>query len=120
MSSLPSNKNLSETSVVQFFDNYFTKTLEFPSNDFDAVVGFFTKRGFEKIASIAIAQVLLSQAKIEGVKIFKLLDTLSGYNKTQLSKIILAILNAARNKTSKLGIKKTSNTETLEQRNIVV
>ena len=40
---LPPKEQKSEQRVVEFFNNYFNKTLEFAANDFDAVVGFFTK-----------------------------------------------------------------------------
>ena len=66
---------------------------EFPSNDVDAVVGYFESRGFDRTASISTATVILQQAKIDGVKVFELLDTLKGMDKVQLSYIVTEIAN---------------------------
>ena len=42
MSSLPKSPATSEGKTTEFFDKYFTKKLSFPSNEVDAVIGFFT------------------------------------------------------------------------------
>jgi hypothetical protein len=79
-SSLPST-NISEGSdkkVTQFFDKYYTKSLSFPTNDVNAVLGYFEKRGFSNEAAKAVSTVLLSQAKLDEIPVFKLLDTLQG------------------------------------------
>ena len=55
MSELPPKEQKTEQRVVEFFDNYYNKTLEFPSNEFDAVIGFFTKRGFKFFLSRSYA-----------------------------------------------------------------
>lgn len=121
MPSLPQEKpnNYGDKGVTKFFDNYFVKQLSFPTNQVDAVVVFFEKRGFDKTASITVATTLLQQAKVDGVNIFKLLDTLKGYNELQLSSIVTEILNYSRAKTSTLGYKRTEAPEKFEKRNIV-
>lgn len=110
----------SDKKVTEVFDNYFNKKLSFPSNEVDAVVAFFQKRGFEKSSAISTATVLLNQAKLDGVKVFTLLDTLTGYNEIQLSAIVTEILNYNRLRTSVLGYKVTESKEKIERRNIVV
>lgn len=121
MSSLPLESNISsDKKVTQVFDNYFTKKLSFPSNEVDAVVAFFEKRGFQKSSAISTATVLLNQAKLDGVKIFTLLDTLKGLNEIQLSAVVTEILNYNRLRTSVLGYKITQSSEKIEIRNIVV
>jgi len=121
MSSLPQEKpsNFSDKGVQKFFNNYFTETLSFPANQVDAVVAFFTKRGFDKTAAITVATTLLQQAKIDNVNVFKLLDTLKGFNEVQLSAIVTEILNYSRAKTSTLGYKRTQSADKTEKRNIV-
>ena len=120
MSSLPKPPATSESQVVEFFDKFLVKQLEFPSNDVDAVVGFFTKRGFDKTSAVSTATTLLNQAKLDNVKIFKLIDTLKGLTDVQLSALVAQILNVDRGKTSKLGYKAETPTERQEARNIVV
>lgn len=102
------------------FDRYFTKEISYPSNQVDAVVGFFRKRGFDNQASISVSTVLLQQAKIDNVNVFTLLETLEGLDKVKLSNLVAAVLNANRSKISKLGYKAQVDTENnLEHRNII-
>lgn len=105
-------------SVIAFFDKSFKEPLEFAANDFDAVVGFFLKRDFEKISALTLAQVLLAEAKNENLKIFELLDTLQGFNKTQLNAIILKVLNETRHRSSQLGFRTATTITQYEERNI--
>ena len=122
MTSLPTSipPRGSDKDVVQFFDKYFTRTLNYPSNEVDAVVGFFENRGFEKTASIAVSTVLLQQAKIDDIKTFRLLDTLKGLTEVQLSAIVTEILNFNRSKTSTLGYRISDSVSKLEERNIIL
>jgi len=121
MSGLPKDKpsNYNDKGVQKFFDLYFTKKVSFPSNQVDAVVAFFEKRGFDKTAAITVATVLLQQAKIDNVNVFKLLDTLKGYNELQLSAIVTEILNYNRAKDSTLGYRRQESADKTEKRNIV-
>lgn len=120
-SSLPNEKfTNSDQFVKEFFDRYYTKALEFPANEVDAVIAFFQKRGFEDASANSVATVLLQQAKIDGVKVFKLLDTLSGLEDLQLSSLVTEILNYSRTKTSTLGYRVEQTTNYIEARNIAV
>ena len=120
-----SNSNFSATTtsssdkIVAFFNDRFTEKLEFSANDYDSVVNFFQKREFGKPASQALAQVLLSEAKKEGLKIFELIDTIKGLNKLQLNSIILKILNESRHKVSQLGFRTNTRAGSYEERNIL-
>jgi hypothetical protein len=120
-SNLPEEKpkNYSDKGVTTFFNNYFSKTLSFPTNQVDAVITFFEKRDFDKSAAITVGTTLLQQAKIDNVNIFKLLDTLKGLNEVQLSAVVTEILNYNRAKTSTLGYRRTESSEKVEKRNIV-
>ena len=113
-------KKGSDSDVKNFFNQYFTEKLSFPSNDVDAVIGFFESRDFERTAAISVATALLEQAKIDDVKVFKLLDTLKGLDNVQLSVVVGEVLNFNRSKTSTLGFKRDSNVSKLEQRNVEV
>jgi len=121
MPSLPQDKptNYDDKGVTKFFNTYFSKQLSFPTSQVDAVVTFFTKRGFDKTAAISVSTTLLQQSKIDEVNVFKLLDTLSGLNEVQLSAIVTEVLNYNRPKTSTLGFKRTESADKIEKRNIV-
>lgn len=120
MSELPQKEAKSEQRVVEFFDSYYNKKLQFPANEFDAVITFFTKRNFDKTSAISVGQSLLTQAKVDNVNVFKLLDTLKGLTEVQLSRVVAEILNNQRTKTSMLGFKIQSTFDYLERRNVVV
>ena len=118
--SLPITTQTNDKRVTSFFDKYFTAKLEFASNEVDAVIAFFEKRGFEKAAAISTGSILLQQAKLDGIKVFVLLDTLKGFDEVKLSAVVAEVLNYNRLSTSVLGFKNTTNTNTLEKRNIAV
>ena len=91
--SLPPKEQKTEQRVVEFFDQYFSKPIEVSANDYDAVISFFEKRGFDKTASASVGQAILTQAKLDEVNVFQLIDTLKGYTEVQLSKVVAQVLN---------------------------
>jgi hypothetical protein len=112
-------KRGSDQEVRQFFDKYYTKKVNYAANEVNAVVGYFKKRGFDEDAALAVASVLLQQAKIDNVKIFKVLDTLEGLDQIKLSAVVAEVMNYNRSKTSTVGYKRDAATDTLESRNII-
>jgi hypothetical protein len=110
----------STTEVKQFFDKYYTTKVSFPSNQIDAVVGFFVKHGFDKQSATSTGIVLLNQARIDNVSVFELLDSLKALNDVQLSQVVAQILNSYREKTSLLGYRIAQTTDEYESRNILV
>lgn len=105
--------------VKNFFDKFFLHQITFPTNQIDAIVGFFLKRGFDDQAARSTAIVLLNQSRLENVNPFKLLDSLKGLSDAQLSSVVTEVLNVYRDRRSSLGYKLTVLEETTESRNIV-
>lgn len=121
MSSLPI-ENISRSTdknTQLFFDTYFTQSVNFSDNELNAVTGFFQSRGFEDSSAKAVSITLLNQAKADGVKIFKLLDTLKGIDNLELSYIVAEVLNYNRKRTSVVGFKKERSISKFETRNII-
>lgn len=121
MSGLPI-RNVSKRSDEDtrlFFDRYYTKTINFNDNDLNSVVSFFESRGFDKSSAVAVSVTLLNQAKLDEIKIYKLLDTLKGYQDLQLSAVVAEVLNYNRKRTSAVGFKRTAIQNKLEKRNII-
>lgn len=121
-----SNTNLpQETStdsaagVKSFFDKYFQHQITFPSNQVDAVIGYFLKRGFQEQSARSTAIVLLNQAAVDNINVQQLLDSLKGVTDAQLSQLVTEVLNVYREKSSVLGFRLTRLEETLESRNIL-
>lgn len=111
-------KTDSAEEVRSFFDKYFLHQITFPTNQIDAVVGYFLKRGFDEQAAKSVSIVLLNQARLENVNPFKLIDTLKGVTDAQLSAVVAEVQNIYREKTSFLGFQSTLVEETFENRNI--
>ena len=114
----PKPVSLDETQKI--FNNYFKEEITFQSSEVSAVIGFFLKRGFEKVAAINTAAIFLQQAQIDKVPAFKLLDTLKGFNDVEINNIISQILNLYRPKTSVIGFKKSAVLSLFEQRNVII
>jgi hypothetical protein len=112
--------NDSADQVKNFFDRYFQHQVTFPSNQIDAVLGYFLKRGFQEEAAKSTSIVLLNQARIDNIPVFQLLDTLKGLTDVQLSQVVAQVLNAYREKTSLLGYRVAPLTDSFENRNILV
>lgn len=118
--SLPQQDSTDSASGVRsFFDKYFQHQITFPSNQIDAVIGYFLKRGFQEQAAKSTAIVLLNQASVDNVNVQQLLDSLKGITDAQLSQIVTEILNVYRENTSSLGFKLVQLEETYESRNIL-
>ena len=107
--------------TTEFFNNFYNLEISYNPSEVDAVIGYFLKRGFDKIAAINTASVLLQQAKIDELKVQQLIDTLKGVTDVQLSLIVAQILNFNRSKTSVLGFRdESSQQELFDQRNVVI
>jgi hypothetical protein len=120
-SNLPIDQNRDSGQGVRlFFNNYFNETITFPAGEIDAVVGFFKKRGFDELASNSTAIVLLQQAKLDDVEVFRLLDTLKGLTEVQLSSVVAEVLNYNRQKNSTLGYRQQDTSDSLEKRNVLI
>ena len=104
----------------RYFNNYFKTEINYNASEVDAVIGYFLKRGFDKLAAINTASVILQQASIDEVPVFELLDTLSGIDDVQLNNVLAQILNLNRQKTSMLGFRSKSDQELFDHRNIIV
>lgn len=110
----------SSQEVKQFFDKYYVNQISFPSNQIDAVVGFFLQNGFDKESARSTGIVLLNQAREDNVNVFELIDTLKTLSDVQLSQVVAQILNAYRENISVLGYRVAGVIDEYESRNILV
>lgn len=121
MSNLPQQQSTdSSTDVKKFFDKFYKTEISFPSNQIDAVVGFFLKRGFDVESARSTAIVLLNQAYNDQVNVFTLVDTLKTLTDVQLSQVVAQVLNAYRENVSLLGYRVATIADPYESRNILV
>lgn len=118
---LPTQTSIdSSQEVKQFFDKYYLNQISFPSNQIDAVVGFFLQNGFDQESARSTSIVLLNQAREDNVNVFTLIDTLKTLDDVQLSQVVAQILNAYREKISVLGYRVSISVDEYESRNILV
>jgi len=118
---LPTQTSIDSTQEVkQFFDKYYLNQISFPSNQIDAVVGFFLQNGFDQESARSTGIVLLNQAREDNVNVFELIDTLKTLSDVQLSQVVAQILNAYREKISVLGYRVSISVDEYESRNILV
>lgn len=101
-----------------FFDEYGQEPLEFNANDVESTVGFFQSKGFDRDAAEITAAVILKQAKLEAMPVFKILDQLKGIDGLELSALVGEILNNNRPSSSSLGFKMGNSDDLFKTRNI--
>jgi hypothetical protein len=104
----------------KFFDNYYNRQISYNANEVDAVISYFLKRGFDQIAAVNTASILLQQAELDNITVFQLIDTLKGVTDVQLSNVVAQILNLNRSKTSTIGYRIPEVKLLFDQRNILV
>lgn len=119
-SNLPPPASINTDPVGTYYDEYYSEQLSFPAEQLDAVIGFFQKRGFDILASQSTAILLLRQARLDNVDVFKIIDTLSGLSESQLSSIVAQVLNYSRESISVLGFRHNTLGDELERRNILI
>ena len=95
-----------------------TTSLAINSNEFDALVGYFKKRGFEDIPSREISGILIQKATNDNIPVFRLVDTLKGLNPIELNTIITQVINADRPRSSTVGFNQDIKTDNFDLRNI--
>ena len=106
------------TEIIQFLSGIGDEKLEFNASEYDAVIGFFQGRGYERQAAESLAFIILRQAKIDNVPVFQVIDSLSKVAPVTLSQLVTEILNSNRYKTSVLGFKNERTTIDHISRNI--
>ena len=91
--------------TIQLLNNYYAEPLELKASEFDAIVGFFTSKGFDTNSAQSITVAIINQSKIDNFNPMIVLDTMKRLDKIELNNLILEILNYNRYKTSFLGYK---------------
>ena len=121
LSNLGVAKASGSQATIQFLAGIGEDKVELNAAEYDAAVAFFENRDYDRQASESIAYVLMRQAKIDDVNVFKILDTLlaqSSKDPVTLNNLVGEILNLNRFKTSILGYKSSGPQNTLAKRNV--
>jgi hypothetical protein len=93
----------SASSTLQVFDTYSVAPLNINVGTYDAMVGFFTSRGFDIDSAKSMSYIIIKQALLDKINPFKLIESLKGLTNVAISDLITEVLNYNRYKTSSLG-----------------
>lgn len=93
-------------------------TVPINQQEFDALLGYFLKRGFERLSATEISGLLIQQAYQDNIKVFTLIDTLKGTSDVELNRLISGIINSSKSKTSKLSVIPTQKQVSYDLRNV--
>ena len=100
-SNLPSENNDSlKKSIDELTNNQYVEPLEFNVGEYDATIGFFVKRGFDREPAEQLAYIILQQAKVDNINSQEVLQKLGNTNPAQLNEVVTMILNANRFRSS--------------------
>jgi hypothetical protein len=103
----------------KLFNRQFENVVNYNASEVDAVIGYFLKRGFERVSAVNVALVILEQSSKDDISVTELIDTLKGLTDVQLSNVVAQVLNINRPKTSRVGYRISPTTELFDQRNIL-
>lgn len=115
----PIDKEDSGASTKLFFDTYGQRPLEFSADEVNFSIGYFLQKGFSKEAAQSTAAVMLRQARLDGVKVFELIDQFNELDGLQLGNVVAEILNRYRPITSTLGFRDSLVSKPNQVRNIL-
>ena len=105
--------------TMRIFGDYFNNAVTIHSEEYDAVISFFTKKDYTLESAETIAYVICRQARIDNVSSFIVLDKLSDTDPQELSDIVAEILNLYRFKSSLIGLKSDNPVPEVVSRNIL-
>ena len=108
------------TDSRKYLNRYLNQPINYIPSEVDAVIGYFLKRGFDEIAAVNTASVLLQQAYVDNIPVFQLVDTLRGVTDVQLSNIVAQILNISRSNCSTIGYRVSNEDLLFDQRNVII
>ena len=89
------------------------------SKKYDATIGFFVKRGFDREPAEQLAYIILQQAKVDNINSQEVLQKLGDTNPAQLNEVVTMILNANRFRSSALGTRSKKTGKDSVSRNIL-
>jgi|TARA_A100001388_G_C28673599_1_gene452845 hypothetical protein len=119
-SNLPSENNDSlKKSIDELTNNQYVDPLEFNVGEYDATIGFFVKRGFDREPAEQLAYIILQQAKVDNINSQEVLQKLGDTNPAQLNEVVTMILNANRFRSSALGTRSKKTAKDSVSRNIL-
>lgn len=115
----PPDTSVSVNDARRYFNNFYSDVFEVGPAD-DAIVAFFEKQTQNKKSARNLAAVVLYTAKAQRLDPMTVLSEFQKLSPGQLNEYLAAFLNANRAPTSTIGIKRTTNTNPLVARAVLI
>ena len=116
-------KDISTNKTGEFFDVYNTPRSEtlVPSNEFDAVRGFFMRKTNDnKTVSAGLTDTVMQIANLHNVAPMDIIQEFNEYAVTDIQQALVSLINQTRANTSILGFNKNKTPSVPAARNIIV
>lgn len=116
-------KDISTNKTGEFFDVYNTPKSEtlVPSNEYDAVRGFFMRKTNDnKTVSEGLTDTVMQIANLHNVAPMDIIQEFNEYAVTDIQQALVSLINQTRANTSILGFNKNKTPSVTAARNIIV
>lgn len=116
-------KDISTNKTGEFFDVYNTPKSEtlVPSNEYDAVRGFFMRKTNDnKTVSAGLTDTVMQIANLHNVAPMDIIQEFNEYAVTDIQQALVSLINQTRANTSILGFNKNKTPSVTAARNIIV
>lgn len=116
-------KDISTNKTGEFFDVYNTPKSEtlVPSNEYDAVRGFFMRKTNDnKTVSEGLTDTVMQIANLHNVAPMDIIQEFNEYAVTDIQQALVSLINQTRANTSILGFNKNKTPSVPAARNIIV
>lgn len=116
-------KDISTNKTGEFFDVYNTPRSEtlVPSNEYDAVRGFFMRKTNDnKTVSAGLTDTVMQIANLHNVAPMDIIQEFNEYAVTDIQQALVSLINQTRANTSILGFNKNKTPSVPAARNIIV
>lgn len=116
-------KDISTNKTGEFFDVYNTTKSEtlVPSNEYDAVRGFFMRKTNDnKTVSAGLTDTVMQIANLHNVAPMNIIQEFNEYAVTDIQQALVSLINQTRANTSILGFNKNKTPSVTAARNIIV
>lgn len=118
--SQPSNLGTSGANkTTNYFNNYYTPSIEISSNINDAILSFFEQQTGNKESAKLLVQAVIDTAQAQREDPMTVLTTFQQMPQGELNAFLALYLNASRVNTSYLGVKNQGITNPYVQRLII-
>jgi len=93
-----------DTPLSDYFNNYFTSTLDVAGNVNDALIAFFERIADNRESAVALASAVVYTSQAQGTDPMEILNEFANMEKNKLNAYLCMFLNLNRVGTSYLGI----------------